>query len=279
MFRKIKKRKKGIGQITAERSPNIIKKTANSEKSDDTSKPQTSKVAKLIVENGIPREDVVIIDAVGTSSKRFLVCKTCLFLAKNDLELKRHSCKTNNSGVSEFKCFHCFELFPSSFCLRSHLNKDHGEDVFTVICDTCNEIFSTQYELNSHLKMSKSCRLKCGNCETSFRRTGYFKYHIRVQHDKGAGYECKLCSKRFVAELNLDIQFSAAHSGEEPYKCEKCTSTFSHPYSLKNHMKHTNCSGIVYSCSLCPKTYRIKASVSRHMRKHHEVPPAPAASI
>ena len=175
--------------------------------------------------------------------KKTLVCKICLFLTNSEQELGCHSCSAvDTSSAIQFKCFHCFELFPSSFHLRTHFNEKHDEHVNLIVCNKWHKSVNLLKELNLHSKSFEECKLKCGTCQRRYNSNFELMRHIRVHHDQSVGFACSGCTKRFQSALGLVVHFTIQHSDKLPYKCDKCHSTFAHPYSLKDHQKRAACS-------------------------------------
>ena len=114
-------------------------------------------------------------------------------------------------------------------------------------------------KVRHHDEKLKHGRLKCEECNTTFRKDISLKSHMAI-HTGTKDFVCPVCQKLFKTNPNL-VRHQKTHEDVKPYKCNSCDATFSQSSSIKIHVerKHTE-----HACKLCSEKFQNGPALIRH---------------
>ena len=106
-------------------------------------------------------------------------------------------------------CSECGKLFKSETKLRKHMFNTHPDQTFT--CHICDKTFKRKHHFAQHLVIheSNSDNYGCKFCESKFKHKRSLNEHMRVHL---VPIKCKLCSKVFYSNSNLQRHVKRIHS-------------------------------------------------------------------
>ncbi|XP_029311524.1 histone-lysine N-methyltransferase PRDM9 [Cottoperca gobio] len=112
-------------------------------------------------------------------------------------------------------------------------------------CNRCKRTYGNPEDLKAHNCASK--QLKCGQCEATFKKSGFLKRHEQLVHLNAKSYSCDRCGKAFTTSGNL----------KQHQKSNTC---------MKYH-----CTSEPFSCSFCQFSFTMKSYLIKHVKRHHPV--------
>ena len=141
-------------------------------------------------------------------------------------------------------CAACGEEFTTNRGLKSHMNLKHGvEERFQ--CKFCGFYFLS---VEGHRAHEETAPCKANTCDICGRM--YFQKKDLVKHLKGhvtkskKAFHCKMCSKAFTRESNLNAHVRKMHFNQEEvlkaaqqYICNFCGKTFSTSTTFLSHVE------------------------------------------
>ncbi|XP_064463879.1 gastrula zinc finger protein XlCGF49.1-like, partial [Ornithodoros turicata] len=143
-------------------------------------------------------------------------------------------------------------------------------------CPLCGGVFVTAEYLKEHRRtkhLHKGGTHLCRFCDYTSDVPTYVEVHERC-HTGERPYVCKICSKGFIREANMDIHVKTVHGRERTYECSPCGRTFKLRHQLRKHEKvHSN--DRPYVCELCGKGFKVKHNLRTHHRTHTGERPYP----
>ena len=170
-------------------------------------------------------------------------------------------------------CEVCDEEFVTKFTLSKHIKTKHNRKVVGK-CNVCSKVFYTSAGLKRHMKSHAgeyrhyciTCQPKCG-----FQEKHMFEAHMCKYHDHPKQYVCKVCSKTFSSNFELNRHHRKSHGHnkkaapvpDSPVACDVCQKVFSNQKDLTQHMQeHVH---LRYQCDKCGEQYRWLSGYNRHL--------------
>lgn len=114
-------------------------------------------------------------------------------------------------------------------------------------------------------------RVKCPQCENTFKNRANLKRHITTVHSTDYSAECKECFRTFKSQAHLRCHVKSVHAIEEEISCEICQKKFMNKKKLYNHIFYSHPEpGDAVTCELCQKTFKKPYILKVHKRQVHE---------
>lgn len=221
-----------------------------------------------------------------TSSESFIQIEK--FHTANEstkIELKEYSNHTIRIKrcFKPIKCRKCGKILKTFFRWLRHFQKHKrlklNENVSNLETETtsrlkCNDCDRT-FRFKSQLKVHSLIHLKqkpfsCKYCSYGTASLGTLKVHERI-HTKERPYSCDLCEAKFMDSSTL-TRHKRVHTNERPYACDQCDKKFTQIGNLTQHKRiHTN--ERPYACDQCEMRFIQSSSLMTHKRFHLKVKP------
>lgn len=200
--------------------------------------------------------------------------------ARSRLPKKKRTKNSNKIKKPEgtYACQVCYLEFNRPYNLKRHMMKHTGTHIE---CKVCLKKCYSQWELKKHTEISHVRALNCELCEKTFKSVEGLRRHNLSVHVMSFKYECKICSKGFHQENQLELHFNSCHLNFR-FHCKAfgCFNSFANKKLLCDHKKkfhpeltpqkpytprEKSRSDIKqYSCAKCGKTYQWASSLSYH---------------
>ena len=153
--------------------------------------------------------------------------------------------RSKNEKIGEYKCDKCPKIFQKSSTLAMHRHRTH----------------------NPNFKPAQ--RIKCQQCEKSYKNVTYMKEHVLRDHEKNTPFACEYCQRTFGLESTLKTHLVNTHT---KVKCDECNQEICNAFLLKRHKAkvHGTKSTTAFQCQFCPMLYEQKGSLEKHILKTHQ---------
>ena len=111
-------------------------------------------------------------------------------------------------------------------------------------------------------------RVKCPQCDKTYKAHNYLKEHILKDHEKNTPYACEHCQRSFGLKSTLRTHIVNTHT---KVKCDECNQEICNAFLLKRHMGkvHGLKPSVVFQCEFCPMFYNKQANLVKHVDKNH----------
>ena len=144
--------------------------------------------------------------------------------------------------------------------------KEERDKIKEEAVDADDKMFEDKIKkARNHDEKIKHGRLKCGECDTTFRKLINLKSHMSI-HTGTKDFVCPVCEKLFKTHPNM-VRHKRTHEDIKPYKCKHCETMFSQSSSIKTHIerRHTE-----HACKLCSEKFQNGPALIRHNITQHE---------
>lgn len=213
-------------------------------------------------EPGLATNKLAVVEPV---EKDALSCEYCSFQTSIELVLKRHL--KIHQGNLVHKCSICNRVFSSTQRLLSHLDLHH-KGVGPVQCSICAETFDDSINLRGHLAENhpvEKHNISCRFCGEKFSTKKACISHEET-HSEIFRFWCKICSKRFMSEDDLDDHVKWDH--DKAGQCRFCGKHIDKPKALRNHeLRHMQESNH-HECQVCKRVFKTKTGLRHHSASH-----------
>lgn len=210
------------------------------------------------------------------------VCEECNKVFETKKKLTDHKWRQHKM---DHTCQKCGLVFPTSKRLEVHLHS-HTD----YMCNVCSKIHKTYRELYHHQK-SHSEKLKCDDCDKSFRKKSALEEHrlIHLSSELNPLYSCELCHQMFDKRSTLLVHNRTEHKQNaitkihrkttqdgyleiapkpDSFSCNVCSKQFVTNQDLNEHRKiHLKTSVII--CPICGRSQTSKHDLDEHMKSHN----------
>lgn len=165
--------------------------------------------------------------------------------------MKREKQPKKPEKIGEYMCESCPRIFAKKTTLAVHKYKMH----------------SPKFKGNKQIE-----KVKCPQCEKTYRNHSYMKEHILKEHEKNTPFACDHCQRSFGLVTTLRTHISNMH---QKVKCDECNQEICNSFMLKRHKAkvHGMKPSTAYQCEYCPAIYEQKASLDKHVTKNHSTAP------
>ena len=209
------------------------------------------------------------VSRLGEHLKRHLLAKEKVKCEVCEKELKKtamngHMKSHTNVKISFKKCSVCNKEFQN---LKEHMiiHDNYREKVDCKICNT------KVFDIKKHMYyMHKERKYECNICHKQFVFEVQLKEHHSINHmDKESRnfLSCKLCSKKLLTKKSLKYHMTTHQTHRELFTCEICSQKFVSKQSLRDHGKvHGEAEN--HQCKLCPTILKTKKTLTKHMKTH-----------
>ena len=161
--------------------------------------------------------------------------------------MKREKQPKKPEKIGEYMCESCPRIFAKKTTLAVHKYKMH----------------SPKFKGNKQIE-----KVKCPQCEKTYRNHSYMKEHILKEHEKNTPFACDQCSRAYGTKTALKTHIVNTH---QKVKCEECNQEICNSFMLKRHKAKVH--GVkplnMHQCEHCPMFFHMKGYLDRHMLKKH----------
>ncbi len=106
--------------------------------------------------------------------KKSRCCSQCNEVFSHKYALERHM--VCHAKVRKHRCLHCGRKYFRPQDLKEHLRTAHN--AFTFPCDQCPYMGQSNRALKQHARVHEAPKLKCDNCDRSFRWRSQRALHV-----------------------------------------------------------------------------------------------------
>ncbi|KAJ6632636.1 Zinc finger protein [Pseudolycoriella hygida] len=250
----------------------------------------------LNVDNGESMVEEFLDDAFEmlTDQSEELKCNHCstVFTTARDLimhDITNHDAVKRDVSESKpmlkpcYRCPRCQKEFSKQSHLTIHLAHHHGES--TLFCNECGAAYNDIAKLVQHRKEHQMENINsfltnsqtnadnkslCTLCDKYFTTNG-LKYHLKTHSNVDRAFVCPFCSKKFIANTNLNAHITVRHSETKRHLCSHCDRSFATMDHLKKHTASVHLHIRNYKCDVCDRTFRQKSHLNQHLWQHNGV--------
>ena len=151
--------------------------------------------------------------------------------------------RSKNEKIGEYKCDKCPKIFQKSSTLAMHRHRTH----------------------NPNFKPAQ--RIKCQQCEKSYKNVTYMKEHVLRDHEKNTPFACEYCQRTFVLKSILKPHLVNTNTR---IKCDECHLTFSTRGIMNQHTRNIH-EGLKYPCNYCDYQAPQSGTLTRHIKAKHSI--------
>nr|XP_046481038.1 zinc finger protein 235-like [Neodiprion pinetum] len=278
-------------KLTISKYPNS---TAESNKSTYEKTNGTAKIAKTMVEKGIPTE-VSIAPTCETCCKTFaskrkltvhikyvhsslrpFVCEICSLAFKMKNALKKHMQIIHEGSYKLIPCQVCGYKAKDKSRLKDHYVRRHTS-IYATSCYICGMQLKFKRDLTTHINQIHCgpvvCE-KCGDVLPNYRSLcNHKKTHHVGNSRRNRNFKCGICSKGFASQKSVDAHRLKQHNNGESCYCDHCSKSFTGKYSLTHHIHNVHREDRPYLCPVCSKTFKMHSLLQLHLFTHTNVKP------
>lgn len=234
-----------------EKSEKFVEKLVNSGNSENLqqicSKPQLKNA------NNLP------------TTSRIIKCKFCPSRFSSYNRHSSHIRKVHSSNL--LTCDLCYSKCSTLIGIRSHMTNKHLNKKFQpFICDYCGREWKTKARLYYHV-LSHRPRIECQICHVKIKHVS-MQEHLRDFHVDERKFKCKMCTKTFKADKDLN-RHEKVHL--KKFNCQICFRKFRLQYDLNVHVRQNHENPGSFKCEICGRKFNEKVVLKRHLTKHQNV--------
>ena len=106
-------------------------------------------------------------------------------------------------------------------------------------------------------------KIKCGSCDFNARHPEMLEVHMKAEHLNVSQVNCKVCSKGYPNQDNLEVHMAETHTGD--IDCGKCKAVFRKEQDVFDHAN--DCTEIlpINTCDYCKREVISKSALTKHM--------------
>ena len=200
-------------------------------------------------------------------------CQACDYSASSAGDVYKHTKKVHLE-LKTHACDQCPYTAKCKSALDKHKTGHNLPEEDRLRCMECDKSFRHKEYLFAHVKSAHSKAFQCNVCDgKTFSSGNSLKRHIEIVHNGVKKHQCSHCNKKFALGQHLSLHEKVVHLKLRPYKCDVCEATFPYALSLRQHVSslHATESGAeVFPCDRCEdKTFSSASSLKKHKEVLH----------